>query len=121
MPIQGIFFVLAAIVGAVSATESQDKQNAALKEAQEEARKLAEIRRQDDLKLAADNKVLNEKYLKLKKEGFAFEKREARLGRAERAEERGYARRERTFDKQFSILNRNDAMRNNLVNIWRRR
>jgi len=112
--------IIAAIIAAAGLAIGTGLTNAATEEARREAKHLANISRRDELALQAKNEKLNEEYLKLKKKEMAFGRETELFGRKERAEEKGYVRRERQFDKQLGLINRNDAMRNQLVNIWRR-
>lgn len=116
-----MFTIISAIIAAGGILVSTLLNNAAVEDANQEGLRLANISRNDKLKLEADNKKLSETELRLRKKRLGYEREAELFGRAERAEERGYVRRERFFDKQIGLLNRNDAMRNQLVNVWRKK
>ena len=112
--------IIGAIVAAGATITATAISNAAIEDANEQGLKLSKIAREDELRKQRESERLNKAYIRLQKKELQY-KREAELfGRKERAEERGYGRRQQTFSNQLGILNRNDAMRNQLVSIWRR-
>jgi len=121
MPIAtGLAMIIAAIVAATGLTTSTVLNNAAVDDANEQGLKLANISRQDQLRREQEQNRLSQASLRLQKKQLKFQRETELFGRKERAEEKGYVRRERQFDKQLGLINRNDAIRNQLVSVWRR-
>ena len=92
----------------------------AIEAAKQEAKTLEALRRRDaqiDSEKQDEMTALN---LKQREREFAWEKGEARKTRAERAEEKGYQRRERHFDKSMTLLNADQTLRNNYLSFIRR-
>jgi len=115
--------IVAAIIGVAGILISSDTQSQDLEEAQKEAKQLAMMKRQDELAWQNKQDELSKLGLEQRKEQFGkqlqFQQKEAKLGRAERAEERGYKRRQESFQTTIGLINRNQEMRNNFLNIWK--
>lgn len=106
--------VIAALIGAAGTFASAGLQMGATEEAREEAKRLAELQRKDVREAQMRAEALT-------KESMAFQKEEAALGRAERAEQRAYQRQVNAWKRAANLINGNQALKNNLVNIWGRR
>lgn len=112
--------IIAAIIAAAGAVISTSLSNQATEDANREGLRLANIRRKDEMKIQEENKKLSETSLRLQKKQLQYGREAELYGRKERALERGMTTRQNKFANQIALLNRNDAMRNQLVNVWRR-
>ena len=116
----GVGMIIAAIIGAIGTGVTTSLNNQAIEDSNQEGLRLANIQRQDKLRLDADNKRLAQAQLRLQRREQKMRQETEMFGRKERAQERGYTMRQQRFANQINLLNRNDAMRDQLVNIWRR-
>ncbi len=116
--------IVAAIIGGVVAigtavTSAVITSNDA-EDAKNEAKKLANIRRQDELKYADESDRVAKIRLGLDRQKTAFEMSEAKKDRAERREATEYAKQQNAFNQTIGILNNNDAMRANYLSLMKR-
>jgi len=112
--------IIAAIIAAGAAIITTVLSNSATEDAQNEAKKLANIRRQDELKVNDDNMRLSKAGLRLQKKQLQYQRDAELYGRKERSFERGQAARESYLGKQLSLVNSNDALRMQYVNLFKR-
>ncbi len=111
--------IIAAIVTAVGGVISNSITSNDLKKAGEESERLAMLKRQDDIDYNNKQAELQKYSLDTGRQGLAFQKREARLNRQERAEERGHGRRRQNVSDALSFINADQNRRNNFVSIWK--
>jgi len=90
------------------------------REANEEGLRLANIQRQDKLKLDEANEKMNKWNQRFQKKQLDFQKGEARKNRAERSEQKGYERRQGFFADSINLMNTNPAVRQGFMDTFRR-
>lgn len=116
---------IAAIIGAVISVTTSITSAAVnakkTREANSEGLRLANIKRQDEMKIRESNEKLNKWEQRFKKKQLDFQKSEARKDRTERGEEKGYNRRRQFFADSLNIVNQNPAARENFMSVLRRR
>lgn len=119
--------LLAAIIGGGVSLYAGSKQNDAYESAQDEARRLAEIQRKDQLKINAENEKLSKAQLKLQKaqqrlqeKQFGFQKEEMLYQRGIGEKQMAEQKKQSQFSNSLSLINANDALRQRLVSVWRR-
>jgi len=117
----GVAAIIAALIGAGVSIGTGVASNSQSDKAQREARRLANIRRQDELMMFEENKKLTKEQLKLQKQQIGFNRDAELYERKERGLERGMAARENSFNKSLSLLNGNETLRANFLNNWRRK
>lgn len=121
MPFTAIATIIGAIIGAGAGIAQSTISSRDAQEANDEALRLANIQRQDTLNAQAATDQMNRLTLRQRRREFQWGKEEAEKGRAERAEERGYGRRQQFLGNTLGMVNQNAAMRSNLVNLFQRR
>ena len=112
--------IIAAIIAAGAAITTTALNNSATEDAQNEARRLANIRRQDELAMANDGKKMTKARLRLDKKRLQYERDAELFGRKERTLERGTQARESYLGKQLGMINSNDALRMQYANLFKR-
>jgi hypothetical protein len=112
--------ILGSLFSGLFSYMSADEQNEALSEAQEEARLLEEQRIKMLERQQAQNEKMDKYGMEWNEKKFAYQKSEGRKDRRERAEERGYQRREGHFNKTMSLLNTNQALKSNTLGFLKR-
>ncbi len=81
---------------------------------------LANIKREDDLKIQEANERMNKLGLEQRKKEFGFQRKEARLDRAEREKDRQYGKREKFKADNLDFVNKNAQSRQLFKNSVRR-
>ena len=112
--------IIAAVIGAGAAVTTTALNNSATEDAQNEARRLANIRRQDELAMGNDGKKMTKARLRLDKKRLQYERDAELFGRKERTFERGTQARESYLGKQLGMINSNDALRMQYANLFKR-
>lgn len=116
--------IIAAIIGAAVAVGmgiyGSNVNSKLTKTANAKSEELWNIQRADDLKWKKSQKDIAEVSARQKKREFDWQKQQAKLARGERAEVRGYERRQNEFNKALGLVNQTQANRNNFFNIWDR-
>jgi len=91
-----------------------------IEEAQNEARRLANLKRDDDLRWQDIQDRLGRARIGLGKKELAFRKREAGELRKERGLERGMLAREKHEAKMMGLVNSNQVLRSNFLQMMQR-
>ncbi len=91
-----------------------------LDRAREEAQAIDSRARNDRLRVENANAKLNEAEQRRRENELRWQKAESRKNRAERKTERDYTMQQNQFKNAFSLLNTNEAFRNNYLNVMRR-
>lgn len=112
--------IIAAIIAAGATVTTTALNNSATEDAQNEARRLANIRRQDELAMGDANKKLTKAQLRLQKKQVQYQRDAELFGRKERSLERGIQARESYLGKQLGMINSNDALRMQYANLFKR-
>ena len=120
MPVGSILLIIGAVVGAATSAASSGVNAKRTREANEEGLRLANIQRQDKLKLDEANEKMNKWNQRFQKKQLDFQKGEARKNRAERSEQKGYERRQGFFADSINLMNTNPAVRQGFMDTFRR-
>lgn len=111
--IAGVVAVGGAITSAViSSNDAEDAKNESLK--------LANISRQDKLKLDATNEKLEKYRLRQRDRELAFQKSEAAQGKKEREIERNYNMQQTQFNNSLGFINSNETLKGNFLSLLKR-
>jgi len=89
-------------------------------DAQNEARKLANISRGDDLSYKANQEKMTKMQLGLQKKQFAWQQTESVKDRAERSGVRAYEQKENSFNSLLNLVNTQSTLRNNFYSLSQR-
>jgi hypothetical protein len=82
--------------------------------AQKEAKRLADIRRKDELAIKEANERITSQQLKLQNKQFTWQKSESKKDRAERSGIRAYQAKQNSYQDMTNLVNTNDSLRNSL-------
>ena len=115
MAVGTVFTIIAAIIAAGAAVTTTAMENSATEEAGKESEYWANLSRQDQLAAQGATNKLNKWNMRLKEKTLAWQKEESKKARAERAEERGYVRRQTQWGKLLGVANQNKQMRDSLL------
>jgi TolA-binding protein len=117
MPAAAIVAAILAVGGVIvsAAISSSDT-----KDAQNEARELSKVKRQDDLNFQRSQERLEKLTLAQRKREARMQNEESRKNREQREKEFAFGQRESFFDKQIGMLNSSEVMRSNFANNFRR-
>lgn len=88
--------------------------------AQNEARRLANMKRDDELKWKNTQERLSKSKLRLEQKRLGFQREAELFGRKERGLERGMLAREKSVANTMGLINSNQAMRGNFLNFFQR-
>lgn len=108
-------YIASALIGAGTSLYAGRKQRQALGEAKEEAHALGERDRIDVLNQQRIQNALGKRQMRLGEEQFAFQRREAKQLRGERAEERTYGRLIDRRNMGIQLLNQDVGLRNQII------
>jgi len=115
MAVGTVFTIIAAIIAAGAAVTTTAMENSATEEAGKESEYWANLQRQDQLAARRAGDKINKWSMRLKEKMFKWEKGEAKKARAERAEERGYVRRQTHWGKILGVANQNKQVKDSLL------
>ena len=99
---------------------SEGLESSDIEAAKGEARAIDSRARNDRLRVENANNKLNEAEQRRRDSELRWKKAESRKSRAERKTERDYTMQQNQFKNAFSLLNTNEAFRNNYLNVTRR-
>jgi len=116
----GFATILGALIGGGGSIASSLLTAEEMDEANNEARKLSKIKRQDELRWQRSRERLENMTLRQRKREARMQQQESRSNRAQRQKEFASQEREGFFNKQMGMLNSSEAMRNNFANNFRR-
>ena len=115
MAVGTVFTIIAAIIAAGAAVTTTAMENSATEEAGKESEYWANLSRQDQLAAQGATNKLNKWNMRLKEKTLAWQKEESKKARAERAEERGYVRRQTQWGKLLGVANQNKQVKDSLL------
>ena len=118
MPVASIIAAVVAVAGTITsaAISSSDADDA-----QKEGKKLANIKREDELRRERENKRLNNAELRLRKKELGYQREAELYDRKERGLERGMISREKHSANMMNLVNSNEVLKSNFLNIFQRR
>jgi hypothetical protein len=111
--IAGIFAIGGVIVSSSISSSDMD-------EAKNESLKLANISRQDKLKIDAANEKLEKYRLRQTDRELAFRKSEAAQSKKEREIERNYNMQQTQFNNALGFINSNETLKGNFLSLIKR-
>lgn len=111
--IAGIFAVGGTLLSSYFTSQEVD-------DAQNESLRLANISRQDKLKIDEANEKLNWYQVRQRDKELAFQKAEAEAGRKERKEISDYNMRMDQFNNALGFINSSDTLRGNFLSLMKR-